>query len=510
MMDGHAARSTARRVGFWAGLSLFAGLLVLPAPAELKPEAWRLLATTVLMAVWWVSEAIPIPATALLPILLFPVLGIMPSGASTTPYANHLIYLFLGGFLLAVTMQRWQLHRRIALHIIRWVGASPLRMVLGFMLASALLSMWVSNTATTLMMVPIAMAVLEQAELGDEEGRQGSENFARCLMLGIAYASSIGGVATLIGTAPNTVMAAMIEKLYQVELGFAQWMALGVPLAAVMIGLTWLLLTQWLFPLGAVRLADGAGLVVRQLAALGPLSSAERRVLIIGLCTAALWIARDFLRRSVWVVAVWPAVTYLHDATVAIACGLALFVIPAGRRRGETLLDWPTAVTIPWDVLVLFGGGLAIAKGFGQTGLADYLASRLGALAGVPMPVFVSAAVLLTIFMTELTSNTATATLLVPVMGSAAVAMGVHPFATIVSTTIASSFAFMLPVATPPNAVVFASGRLRIKEMAWAGLWLNLIGSAVIVGFVAYLLPLLWGVDLRVLPSWPALLLHRH
>ncbi|MBW2733981.1 MAG: DASS family sodium-coupled anion symporter [Deltaproteobacteria bacterium] len=471
---------------------------MLPAPAGMTQAAWRVTAVTLLMAIWWITEAIPIPATALLPIALYPVLGVMKSQDAAAPYANHLIYLFMGGFLLAVTMERWNLHRRIALHTIALVGTSPPRMILGFMVATGLLSMWVSNTATTMMMVPIGMAVIDQAE---EESRQ-RQNFARCLMLGIAYAASIGGIATIIGTPPNTVMAGMVEKMFGVEIGFARWMLLGLPLAVLMLILCWLLLTRVLFPLKDVQLAGSADVLAQELTALGKISRQEKLVLVVAALAAFFWVSRGFLNKAPLVNEIWPNFAHVHDATIAIFCALLLFVIPTDFKRGEFLLDWQTAVKIPWGVMVLFGGGLAIAAGFAKTGLAVYVAGQFSSLSGASMVIFVGAVVLATVFLTELTSNTATATLLVPIMGSAAVAMGIHPFATIVSATLAASFAFMLPVATPPNAVVFGSGRVAIKDMAKAGFWLNLLGTVVITLFVSYAMPALWGIDLRVTPAW--------
>ncbi len=502
--EGGSEAGAGRRIGFFLGPAVFAALLLLPAPEGMKPEAWRVAAVTALMAIWWITEAIPIPATSLLPIALFPLLGVMPSKAASTPYANHLIYLFMGGFFLAVTMERWNLHRRIALHTIKLVGVSPARMVLGFMVATGLLSMWVSNTATTMMMVPIGLAVIQQAtgRRPDPADESPLGHFGRCLMLGIAYSASMGGVGTIIGTPPNTVMAGMVEKIYGVEIGFAQWMKVGVPLAVIMIAATWLLLTRVLFPMQGLTLAGGRQIIVDEIAALGRMSRQEKLVLAVGCCAGLLWISRGLLKKTSWMQEAWPRFGDVHDATIGVACALLLFAIPVNFRKGEFLLDWKTAVKIPWDVIVLFGGGLAIANGFAKTGLAGYIAGQFDALQGASILVFVTAVVLVTIFLTEITSNTATATLLVPIMGSAAIAMEVHPFATIVGACLAASFAFMLPVATPPNAVVFGSGCVTIKQMAKTGFWVNIIGAGVIIIFVTYLMPMLWGIDLGALPDW--------
>ncbi|WP_419785244.1 SLC13 family permease [Pseudodesulfovibrio sp.] len=508
-MSSQADSGKGRRIGFFLGPIVFVLMLVLPVPTGMKVEAWHVAAVTALMAIWWITEAIPIPATSLLPIALFPLLGVMKSSASTAPYANHLIYLFMGGFFLAVTMERWNLHRRVALYTIKAIGTSPAKMTLGFMLATAFLSMWVSNTATAMMMVPIGLAVIQQAtgfsseHLRDSINNVGPEfNFGRALMLGIAYAASIGGVATIIGTPPNTVMAGMVEKMFGVTIGFGQWMMFGVPLSAITLAIAWFLLTKVLFNTGDMELAGGAKIIEEEVKKLGPMSSEEKKIVAVGCFMATFWLARGFMAKSSFVLDIMPHFKYVADATIGILGALILFCIPTDFKKGQFLLDWKTAVKIPWDVILLFGGGLAIANGFAKTGLAGYIASQLGALEGASMLIFVGVVVLITIFLTEITSNTATATLLVPIMGSAAIAMGVHPFATIVAACVAASYAFMLPVATPPNAVVFGSGCVTIKQMAKAGVWLNIIGTILITGFVVYILPVLWGVDLNSVPSW--------
>lgn len=495
-------------VGFFLGPIVFIAMLLLPAPEGMNPEAWRVAAVTAFMAIWWITEAIPIPATSLMPIALFPLLGVMKSNAATAPYANHLIYLFMGGFFLAVTMERWNLHRRVALHTIRLVGTSPARMTLGFMVATALLSMWVSNTATAMMMVPIGLAVIQQAtgfnsdQLRMTGTNDPEHNFGKGLMLGVAYAASIGGVATIIGTPPNTVMVGMVEKMFGVEIGFGQWMLFGVPLSVVMLAIAWVLLTKMLFPTGDMELAGGKAIIEEEIRKLGPMLPEEKKIVIVGCFIASFWLARGFLKKMPFVLDIMPKFGFIHDATIGILGSLILFAIPTNFKKGEFLLDWKTAVKIPWDVILLFGGGLAIANGFAKTGLATYIAGQLGGLEGASMLIFVSTVVLMTIFLTEITSNTATATLLVPIMGSAAIAMGVHPYATIISACVAASFAFMLPVATPPNAVIFGSGCVSIKQMAKAGIWLNIIGTILITAFVVYVLPIVWGIDLGVVPDW--------
>lgn len=494
------AYSKSNKLGFFMGPAVFLLLLALPVPEGMKPEAMKVAAVTALMAIWWITEAIPIPATSLLPIALFPTLGIMKSAHATAPYANHLIYLFMGGFFIAVTMERWNLHRRIALNTIKLVGISPGRMILGFMAATAFLSMWVSNTATTMMMVPIGLAVIQQAfgftheDIIEHRGGKRELNFGRSLMLGIAYAASIGGVATIIGTPPNTIMVGMIEKMYGQHISFAQWMAFGVPLSLITLCFAWWFLCKVLFPVGDLKLAGGEEIINDELAKLGKMKKEEKYIVLVGCIVAGAWILRGFIKI--------PAISMMHDATIGILGSVIMFAIPTDWEKGEFLLDWKTAVKIPWDVILLFGGGLAIAEGFGKTGLADWVAMNLTALEGVSMVVFIGVVVTMTIFLTELTSNTATATLLIPIMGSAAVAMGVNPYGTIIGACVACSYAFMLPVATPPNAVVFGSGCVSIPQMAKAGFWINIFGIFIITLFTVYVMPMLWGVDLATLPVW--------
>ena len=491
-----------QRIGFFLGPILFIIMLLLPVPEGMKPEAWRVAAITVLMAVWWITEAIPIPATSLLPIVLFPALGVMKSAQATIPYADHLIFLFMGGFFIAVTMERWNLHRRIAIHTIKLVGTSPSRMTLGFMLATAFLSMWISNTATTMLMVPIGLAVVMQAtglntdQMRERVGGSAPEiNFGKGLMLGIAYAASIGGVATIIGTPPNVIMVGMINKMYNQTISFAEWMMFGVPLAVITLGLAWVILTKVLFNTGNLELGGGAAIIDAELRNLGPMRKEEKYIVAVGCVVAFLWIFQALIVK-------WTGLTMIADATIGIFGALAMFAIPSNFKKGEFLLNWKTAVKIPWDVILLFGGGLAIANGFAKTDLAVWIAQQLTLLDGLNMLAFVGIVVTMTIFLTEVTSNTATATLLIPIMGASAVALGVHPYATIVGAVVAASYAFMLPVATPPNAVIFGTGCVTIPQMAKAGLWLNIIGIILITGFTAYIMPALWGVELNSLPEW--------
>ncbi len=493
-----ASFSMRSQIGLFLGPALFVLILLLPTPEALSPEAHRVGAIAVLMAVWWVTEALPIAATALIPISLFPLLGVMPTGSVTAQYANQIIYLFIGGFFIAVTMERWNLHKRIALSVILLVGTAPARIILGFMIASAILSMFVSNTATAMMMVPIGLAVITQAsDIIKKQKVEGIDtrpehfHFAIALMLGIAYACSIGGVGTIIGTPPNTVFAGVSETLFDRPISFALWMAYGVPLAAIMLILTWGYLIKFAFPLKVKELPGGQEFIESELRKLGRTTKEEKMVLGVFAIVATAWIVRGFVDFG-----------YFNDAAIAITGAMVLFLLPSDYKKGVFLLDWKTAVSIPWGIVVLFGGGLALAHGFSQTGLAEWIAQSLTFMSGYNLIFLITAVAVLTIILTEVTSNTATATMLMPILASMALAMSVHPYGLMIGATVAASFAFMLPVATPPNAVVFGSSFVSIPQMAKAGLWLNLLGVIIIVIVTVFVLPLIWDIDLTQVPDW--------
>ena len=451
-----------------------AALAVLLLPESLMPPAAnRVAAVALLMALLWITEAIPIPVTALLPLLLFPLLGVMPINQTTTSYANPIVFLFLGGFWIAAAVERSGLHRRIALQVLRLMGSRLDRIVLGFMLATAFLSMWLSNTATTMMMLPIALAVI--ARLGDA-ARLG---FARVLMLGVAYAASIGGVATLIGSPPNAVLAGVAQSSLGVSVSFGDWMLIGLPLALLMLPLSWWYLTRVSASLARVESDGGSTVIHEELRLLGRIDSAEKRVLAVFSLVAALWIFRGLL----------PWDLGLSDAGVAIGGAILLFILPDGKPQPQRLLDWPSAAKIPWDILILFGGGFALAQGFIESGLTRWIGEQMDFLQQVDVLVMIAALALLTVFLTEITSNTATASMLLPLVAGIAAASGHDAIAPMVATAMAASFAFMLPVATPPNAIVFSSRQVSIAQMARAGLWMNLIG-VLLICLVVWLLPL--------------------
>jgi solute carrier family 13 (sodium-dependent dicarboxylate transporter), member 2/3/5 len=466
-----------QKTGLVLGPALFILTLLLPLPEGLSAGGLRVAAVALLMACFWMAETVPIPVTATLPIFLFPLLHVMPTAEVTASYGDEILFLFMGGFLLAIAMQRWQLHRRIALNVILRVGSSPERLVLGFLLATALLSMWISNSATAMMMMPVGLAVIEEtrADAGQGKFREGEDYpFGTALMLAIAYAASIGGVATLVGTPPNAIFVGLLDSLYGLEIGFLDWMKLAVPVSVLMLALCWFLLTRVLF-----RMEDNAAAshsaerhIRHELDRLGPLSSEEGRVAVIFTLVAAAWILRGLLK---------PAfLSMVADSALAMTGAFLLFIVPRGQGKPGALLDWHTAAGIPWDIIVLMGGGFALAEGFAVTGLTEWLALQLAVLGDVPPFVLVLAVVMVVTFLTEMTSNAATATLFIPVMGALAVSMGLHPLTLMVPTCIAASMAFMLPVATPPNAIVFGSRMISIRQMATAGLWLNLVGGLIV------------------------------
>jgi len=471
-----------QKVGLFMGLALFFLVLLLPVPEGMSVEASRVAAVALMMACFWMAETVPIPATGMLPIFLFPLLGVMPTADVTLSYGNQILFLFMGGFLIAVAMQKWNLHRRIALSVINKVGSSPNRLVLGFMIATALLSMWISNTATCVMMTPVAIAVVEQTMRERPENLSGTPyNFGTALMLGIAYSSSAGGVSTLVGTPPNAILIGMIDTLYGYQISFVDWMKLGVPISLCMLFTIWLFLTKIMYPM---RDADTNNETARQhiqnqLAEMGPMSGEEKKVAFVFFIVALCWILRGLFTPD-WL-------SFVSDPAIAMCGAFLLFIIPAGKTKEGFILDWDTAKTIPWDIIILMGGGFALAAGFSGSGLTEWLANQLTVLQGIHFFVLIIVVVLFVTFLTEMTSNAATSTLFIPVMGALAISMELHPLALMVPTALGASFAFMLPVATPPNAIVFASRQITISQMAKTGLVLNILG-ALIVSTLSYLL----------------------
>ncbi|NCF25076.1 MAG: DASS family sodium-coupled anion symporter [Gammaproteobacteria bacterium] len=458
-------------------------MLLAGAPEGLGIAAWRTAAIGVMMAVWWATEAVPIAATALLPLVVFPLLDIASIHDTARPYANKVIYLFLGGFIVAFAMQRWNLHRRIAINVLQIVGGKGRSLIGGFMVASAIISMWVTNTSTTMMLLPIAVsiiAVIHSSVAGLSE--KGRNDFQFALLLGVAYGATIGGMMTLVGTAPNALLAAFMQDTYGIEIDFARWMLVGVPLALVMLPLSWLVLTRLVFKVDFVTSTEARSELRRMKREMGSMSVPELRVAVIFTCMALLWMTRPLLTHL-------PGLAALDDASIAMAGAIAMFLVPSGSKEDPLLLRWTYAERLPWGVLILFGGGLSLASAVSNTGLAGWLGTSLQAIGDLPLWVIVVAAAAMIIFLTELTSNTATTATFLPVVGAIAVEAGVDPIMLTVPVTLAASCAFMLPVATPPNAIVFGSGMLTIPIMARAGLALNLIGIALVAAVAMTLAP---------------------
>ncbi len=446
------------------------------------------------------TQALPLLATSLLPVVLFPAAGIMPIHDAAAPYAHEFIFLFMGGFMVAQAMERWNLHRRVALRVMLVVGTSPVRLVGGAMLASALLSMWISNTATAVMMLPVAVSIIrlvEQRVEGAGGHHRDVEHFSAGLLLGVAYGCSIGGLATLIGTPPNLFLAGFLKTSYGVDLGFGRWMLIGLPLTMLLLPITWLTLTGVTFPVRLREVPGGQELVRNEAGGLGPLSRGERIVLAVFLAMALAWMAREPLAGWAWLVIRLPLVTRVSDASIAIAAALLLFATPVDRRQGIFALHWETAVRLPWGVLLLFGGGLSLAAAVRGTGLDTWISGQVTAAAGLPIAGLVAVVVAMIVFLTELTSNTATAATFLPVLSGVASGVSVDPVVLVVPAAIAASCAFMMPVATPPNAIVFGSGRVTIGQMVRAGILLNLISIALISLFAfAVVVPVM-------APIWP-------
>lgn len=476
MIDG---RSKSQLVGLILGPAMLVIMMLAGGPSELSPIAWSTAAIGVLMATWWATEAVPIAVTALLPIVLFPMFGVETIHDTVPPYANKVIFLFLGGFIVAFAMQRWNLHRRIALTVLQHTGGNGRSLVGGFMLASAVISMWVMNTSTTMMLLPIAVSIItvihKTVTSLDDKGR---EDFQFSLLLGVAYGATIGGMATLVGTAPNAMFAAFMVENYGTEIQFANWMLIGLPMSALMLPLAWLAMTRWVFKVDFVTSDEGLAVLRDMKREMGSITVPEIRVAIIFMLMAATWILRPLLVKV-------PALAALDDSLIAIAGAMLLFLVPSGEKSDPLLLRWKYAEQLPWGVLLLFGGGLTLANAVSRTGLAEWLGSSLHAVGALPLIAIVILAAAMIIFLTELTSNIATTATFLPVVGAIAIEAGYDPIVLAVPVTLAASCAFMLPVATPPNAIVFGSGMLTVPRMARAGLVLNLIGI-VLVSAVAY------------------------
>ena len=444
----------------------------------LPPTAWHCLGLVLLMAVWWATEAVPLPVTALLPIIFLPMLGLCNVKASTAPYAHPTIYLFFGGFLLGLAMEKCNLHKRIALHILSKVGSCPRMQIAGFMFATGFISMWVSNTATAIMMLPIGISVASVVTQGQDAGE--AKRFSCALMLAIAYSSSIGGMGTLIGTPPNALLRAFLAEHYHIHIGFGQWMLLGVPVAIALSLFTWWWLTRKPFNFAGNTVHEK---IRQELEALGPVSREEAMTACLFGCAALCWVLQPIISR---------ALPFVDDTFIAMCFGLLLFVMPVDMGKRQFLMNWQEARKLPWGILLLFGGGLSLAGAINSTGLASWMANVLGSLQGIPFILMTFILVITVQIMTEFTSNTATSAAFLPLVGIMAVAQGIEPAIYAIPAALAASCAFMLPVSTPPNAIVFRSGALTIPDMLRAGFALTLASGVIITLLVWLLVPLVF------------------
>lgn len=501
-----SSQSGAFRLAFLlAGPALGILVYVLLGPGVLggglADPARRASGVLMLMAVWWLSEALPLAVTSLVPMVLLPALGVLPLKDAAAPYADRLIFLFMGGFVLALAMERWNLHRRIALTTVLLVGTRPTTVVLGFMLATGVLSGWMSNTATAVMMLPIGLSIIKVVR---ERTDAPIENFAKCLVLGIGYAASIGGVATPIGSPPNAILLGVLESTYPgggADISFTQWMMFAVPFVAIFIPAAWLVLTRMVFPVKLKEIPGGRGLIKQLLVSLGPVKLAEWLVMATFFAAVTGWMTREPLRK--FSKTLGPLLEkHVDDTSIALAAAIVLFALPVNLRKGQFVMDWRTASKMPWDVLLLFGGGLSLAAGLQSSGLDKVIGDVVAGLGSVSPVVVLLVVVSISVFLSEVTSNTAQANVMLPIIAVVSVTLGVNPLLLLIPATMALSCAFMMPMGTPPNALVFASGAVTIRQMARAGLALNLLSIGLCVAMAYTVIPWVTGAEFGTFPDW--------
>jgi sodium-dependent dicarboxylate transporter 2/3/5 len=447
-------------------------------PFQLDENARRVISVASLMITWWITEALPMPVVALLPIVLFPLFRIASIKETTAPYANEVVFLFMGGFMIGLAIEKWNLHKRIALSIVKFTGTSGNRIILGFILATGLISMWISNTATTMMMFPIAISVINV--IGNGKDAASMRNFSLCLMLAIAYSANFGGIATIIGTPPNVAYISYVSKKFNYEISFFDWAIVCLPIALTLMFSLYFVSVKILFPNKISSSGEMQGLIQSELSALGPISTAEKRVLFVFMTTALLWITRDLINQL--------GLFKLDDNMIAIAGALLLFIVPSGRS-GSKLLDWSDTGKMAWGILLLFGGGITLATAMEKAGLMDMLGQWIAGYSGTDLFILLAVITTVTIFLSEVMSNIAQVIVFAPVVTGIAQAAGLNPFVLGVAMTLAASCASMMPMGTPPNAIVFASGHIRMKDMMKAGLVMNIISIILIILFSYYILP---------------------
>lgn len=457
-------------------------LILVNLPFQIVSELGdKVIAVALWMVIWWITEAVHIAVTALLPLVLFPLLGVMNAGEVGANYGSPIIFLFFGGFVLALALEKVNLHRRIALTIIQMTGTTPNRVILGFMIATAFMSMWISNTASTVVMLPIAISVIKLL-IDDADGfTKGDRNFALSVMLGIAFSANAGGIATVIGTPPNSVLIGLLENEYNMEISFVKWMSMGLPFSIIMVGLCYVVLVKWMFPCKHIEFGTSANVISGELKKLGAISKEEKRVLTIFGITVFLWITRTLINHLL------PGLK-LSDTIISLIGAISLFAIPLNFNKGTFILKWNDTSRLAWGILLLFGGGLALAKGMASSGLVDVITESIQN-SGFSSWVVVSLLIVLMLFMTELMSNVALVAVLAPVVAGIAIGLNIPLLNVLIPVTMASSCAFMLPMATPPNAIVFASGYVKVNQMARAGIILNVLAVILLILYYLFVIP---------------------
>ena len=475
-----------KNIGLVSGPLSFILVILFFHPEGLTLQANAILASTVWMAIWWITEAIPISVTALLPIILFPLTGGLELSETTASFGHKYVFLYLGGFIIAIAMQKWNLHKRIALNIISLIGTNVVKIILGFMVATAFLSMWISNTATAVMMLPIAMAIVDQLKDNPDTIENENKIFGKALMLGIAYSASIGGISTLIGTTPNLILAGVVEETFGYEITFSTWFKFGFPISFILLFLCWKYLTVIAFKFEQKSFPGGIKEIKKQLQQIGAISYEEKLVALIFILTAIAWVSRDYILKLI--------IPVIDDTIIVMISAFIIFLLPTKDKK-RRLINWEEASKLPWGILLLFGGGMALASGFKESSLALWIGTQMTLLDGINLFLLVFILIASINFLTEITSNLATTAMLLPILYPMAMNIDVHPFILMVSAAVAASCAFMLPVATPPNAVVFGSGYLRIPDMVRIGIWMNILSIILLSVFVYYILPYLWEFD---------------
>ncbi len=473
-----------KKIGLLLGPLLFLLIYNLPF-IIINAEADKVVAIAVWMICWWITETVSISVTALIPLCFFPLLQIMDIKSTASSYGSPIVFLFFGGFVMALALEKVKLHKRIALNIVKITGTTPNKVILGFMFATAFLSMWISNTATTVVMLPIGLSVIDLLK-NDEDGfTQGDKNFALSLMLGIAYAANVGGVATIIGTPPNTVMIGFLEQEYGIDISFLKWMIMGVPFSIMMILLIYFVLVKIVYPNGLGVKNDSKEIIDSQLAKLGKVGPIEQRVLLIFMVTMLLWISRSYMNE-------WFPIIKLTDAGISMLAAFALFTLPFNFGKHTFILEWNDTKKLPWGILILFGGGLALASALSKAGVIDYIGELVSSNTALSVLMVGSLLIVIMLFMTELMSNVALVAIFTPVIAGIALGLNVNMLHLLIPITMASSCAFMLPMATPPNAIVFASGYIKVHEMAKAGFVLNVLSVLILIAYMTYVIPLVF------------------